>query len=281
MTLFGEYAKTCLKCSSNIVQDLRLGQVDAEKKERLENLAADTCSSFVELLVRRANQESAAKMTLQMYREACLSSLSGLLGCKTLLLDLTGTYQALIGEIQSQAFVHVESEIDRAEDYLTNIYVNACSKRLMEIVGQGAGVEAFDWKTKSQPRAIRQWVFDLLLELVHVQTEIHAINAGLTDYIMISIVDRIFAQVVGCVNSISEFGTGGALQISLDVQFLKHILGDYFNEESQENYGAFLERMASERKKTGLKGDPMEHVKHILIDAERFRETQFSCFSVK
>lgn len=138
------------------------------------------------------------------------------------LTEEAGSVQKVLGEIDS---------------YLFQSYVSPIAKRLEGRVRKG--ITAPDWEpTQPRPTDARPYVYDILLDMVIVHTEVSTTAQPLTTTILKYLLEQISFTLIDCFKRRSRYNLPSVMQATLDVEFLAQTLSMYTTEKATETQGA-------------------------------------------
>ena len=188
---------------------------------------------------------------------------------------------ALFSTLESLVFAHYVSR--------KTLVVNGVLKRGLMTAG-------VNWGAARQPREVRSHVFDLLLELVFVHEEVNATAKGELEAVMKAVLEKLAVCTLECVKQIDTFNHAGALQILVELDFVKHTLARYLSLSANRVFSAvealltpFLDRQPNKADGVAAKGngggieegdDAFAHArrKELLVAAQSSAAIMFECF---
>jgi hypothetical protein len=108
-------------------------------------------------------------------------------------------------------------------------YVARKTLAVNAVLKRGLMTAGVNWGAARPPREVRSHVFDLLLELVFVHEEVNATAKGELEAVMKAVLEKLAVCTLECVKQIDAFNHAGALQILVELDFVKHTLARYLS----------------------------------------------------
>lgn len=112
-------------------------------------------------------------------------------------------------------------------------YTSPISTKLAAIIKHG--IAAPDWEPDTnRPADARAYVYDVLLELVVVHTQVSTTAAPLTSQILKYLLEQVSKHLIENFKARPRYSLAALMQATLDVEFLAQTLGNYTTDKASE-----------------------------------------------
>lgn len=112
-------------------------------------------------------------------------------------------------------------------------YTSPISTKLAAIIKHG--IAAPDWEPDTnRPADARAYVYDVLLELVVVHTQVSTTAASLTSQILKYLLEQVSKHLIENFKARPRYSLAALMQATLDVEFLAQTLGNYTTDKASE-----------------------------------------------
>ncbi|KAK7705436.1 Exocyst complex component S5 [Botryosphaeria dothidea] len=149
----------------------------------------------------------------------------------------------LIPQLISQYEQHFSVKLEegaKIDDALSQIYArlfqsytSPISTKLAAIIKHG--IAAPDWEPDTnRPADARAYVYDVLLELVVVHTQVSTTAAPLTSQILKYLLEQVSKHLIENFKARPRYSLAALMQATLDVEFLAQTLGNYTTDKASE-----------------------------------------------
>ena len=174
----------------------------------------------------------------------------------------------------------VRDVLTQISDRLFHSYTKPIATRLAEIVF--AGITSADWipPTGTRPSDVRPYVYEALLLLVYVHTEISTTAAPLTNTVLSHLLEQMSFSFLAAFEKRSRFPLAALCQATLDVEFVAQTMSQYTTKKASETqsrlYLALDERTTQDASKQ-LQGE-LPEMRNILKRLREGTRSEFLCF---
>ncbi|EST06642.1 hypothetical protein PSEUBRA_004556 [Kalmanozyma brasiliensis GHG001] len=145
------------------------------------------------------------------------------------------------------------------------------------------GIVHSDWSAIPRPTTLHTFVYQSLLALVQVHAHVRATAPPLVTRTITALVDSLTNTTLSCFRDISQFGMGGMLQATLEIEFLHQTLSAYISPQAETTLKEVYETISLRYKRAGEREQEeltreLERVKGILVQSRKATALEFLCF---
>jgi exocyst complex component 2 len=144
-----------------------------------------------------------------------------------------------------------------------------------------AGVSSPDWvPNTNRPTQVRRYVYDTLLQLVYVHTEVSTTAAPLTGQILSHLLEAIFRALLDAFRARPKYSLAALMQATLDVEFFAQTLVQYVSEEAakmQSDIYIEVDGRTDNQARLKLQSE-LPEMKAILKKLRDGTRSEFACF---
>ncbi|KAI0098799.1 exocyst complex component Sec5-domain-containing protein [Nemania sp. FL0031] len=157
-------------------------------------------------------------------------------------------------------------------------YIGPIVKSLNKIIIEGFNKP--DWAPTSQPTGAGRYIYEVLLSLVLVHTQVSTTAPSLTEKVLKELLNQINIQILEVFKTRPKYDEFALAQAILELEFLALILTDYTSkasEKTQQKIYDMLESRTDNETRGRLKQiiEPLAEIKKRLSKESR---TEFACF---
>ncbi|KAL1649951.1 Exocyst complex component S5 [Diplodia intermedia] len=195
----------------------------------------------------------------------------------------------LIPQLISQYEQHFSVKLEegaKIDDALSQIYArlfqsytSPISNKLGAIIK--AGIAAPDWEPNTNhPEDARAYVYDVLLELVVVHTQVSTTAAPLTSQILKYLLEQASKYLIETFKARQHYTLAALVQATLDVEFLAQTLGNYTTDKTSEIQSAIY-IVLDERTDNDARVKLQTELGELRVILKKLREStksEFACF---
>ncbi|KAK8172693.1 putative exocyst complex component SEC5 [Phyllosticta citrichinensis] len=146
----------------------------------------------------------------------------------------------LVSQYEFHFSVKLTEEANKVDDALSQIYARLfqsystpISTKLGALVRKG--IASPDWEPNLPlPTDARTYVYDVLLELVVVHTQVSTTAAPLTSQILKYLLEQVSKHLIENFKARPKYSLAALMQATLDVEFMAQTLGNYTTEKASE-----------------------------------------------
>lgn len=157
-------------------------------------------------------------------------------------------------------------------------YTKPTVETLRDIVRRG--VLAPDWAPTEQPKEVRPYVYEALLCLVIVHTQVSTTASSLTGQVLSYLLEQVSLEFLEAFKQRQRFPLNSLMQATLDIEFVAQTMNQYTTERATETSSQIYQELDK-----GTDGEARARLQKILpgmrVDLKRLREaskSEFSCF---
>ena len=196
------------------------------------------------------------------------------------------TVPQLVSQFETDFSVQLTEETKTIYDVLGQIdkrlfqsYTRSVTDRLSTIIRKGISSQA--WVPKAdRPTDVGAYVYEALLQLVYVHTEVSTTAASLTSQILSHLLEHISTSLHEALRLRSKYTLPALLQATLDVEFFTQALSQYITDrvsETQNQIYFELDKGADDNAKKHLESE-LPAVRAVLKRLKDDTKSEFACF---
>ncbi|QSL65757.1 hypothetical protein MERGE_000035 [Pneumocystis wakefieldiae] len=173
------------------------------------------------------------------------------------------------------------SALVQLDHRLFDDYIKVKSESISQIIKNGILNSNSIWLSEEPPQEIQPYVFDSILSLVVIHSQLSAITSNLISRVLNNLVKSLTQSLLESFQKIDNFGTGGILQVIIEVEFIKQVLEAYIDEETSNLFGSLylhLEKAYHHNDNRQIFQQELEKTKSILVNYRKITQLQYSCF---
>ncbi|TGO59211.1 hypothetical protein BOTNAR_0167g00070 [Botryotinia narcissicola] len=157
-------------------------------------------------------------------------------------------------------------------------YTKPTVETLRDIVRRG--VLAPDWAPTEQPKEVRPYVYEALLCLVIIHTQVSTTASSLTGQVLSYLLEQVSLEFLEAFKQRQRFPLNSLMQATLDIEFVAQTMNQYTTERATETSSQIYQELDK-----GTDGEARARLQKILsgmrVDLKRLREaskSEFACF---
>lgn len=256
--------------------DLQLGSISTLSFKNTNGISIDVSNSVGNHIMRPL---SIAVLTLQQNVRMLLTlnNLKALQG---------GVIPQLIGQFEINFSVKLTEESKTIQDVLGQIearlfqsYTRPTVKQLTSIIY--AGISSPTWiPDTNRPTEVRPYVYEALLLLVYLHTEVSTTAASLTSQIISHLLEQMSVAFLEAFNTRTRYSLAALMQATLDVEFVAQTMSQYTTEQAskiQSQIYLELDRGADPDASKMLQGE-LPEMRATLKKLREGTRSEFACF---
>ncbi|KAI0243645.1 Exocyst complex component S5 [Massospora cicadina] len=161
------------------------------------------------------------------------------------------------------------TEIKTSEKVLDGVFfdtlIAAKFAQLRETIHRGILYAGFDWETEAAPQEIRPYIYEILLALVVVHAETIKLADHLVWRVLTTLVELTAQEFLTCFRRLDQFSKAGALQATLEVEFIEQTLLPFTNAKVATTFKSLY----------GV-GQELRALERVIASARHTTRTQFA-----
>ncbi len=139
--------------------------------------------------------------------------------------------------VEYQSIVEMEKEniielYYTLEQLIFDRYVRSKTLKLNRVIDNSMLCDGINWEMAPEPRGARNHCLQLLLEIVFIHNEVYNSAKMELDNVLKSLLEKIANHMLATIKVIDRFSPTGAMQVLIEVDFIKETLQKYLTELS-------------------------------------------------
>lgn len=179
------------------------------------------------------------------------------------LTDESKTIRDVLGQIDAKLF---QSYTKPAVESLRNII--------------RAGISAPDWPPAEKPKEVRSYVYEALLSLVLVHTQVSTTASSLTSQVLSYLLEQASKELLEAFKQRPRYSLADLMQATLDVEFVAQTLSQYTTDrasETQSHIYQELDKRTDNDARTKLQSE-LPDMRAVLKRLREGSRSEFACF---
>jgi len=174
--------------------------------------------------------------------------------------------------------------VDVLDKTLFGDYIKDKSAKLGSIIRKGVLESGIDWYETPRPTEVREYMYEALLYLVSIHSQVTVVAKSLLERTMNALVEDLANEAMNCFQQVKKFGMGGMLRATLEIEFVHQTLVQYVSPTASETLTAIYGTISAaySRKPSGGQQDSLQReldgVKKTLHESRRSTAIEFLCF---
>ncbi|KAI0132136.1 exocyst complex component Sec5 [Xylariales sp. AK1849] len=176
---------------------------------------------------------------------------------------------------ESKTIREVLSQIDAR---LFQTYTRPSVENLRRIIRSGLSDPS--WNTSSKPAEVKPYVYEALLSLVLVHTQVSTTAPILTPAILSFLLEQTSRELLEAFKQRPKYDLGALMQATLDVEFVAQTLSQYTSERaaaSQSEIYSMLDARTDDGARARLQNE-LPGMRNILKSLRELSRNEFACF---
>mmetsp|Transcript_53896 Transcript_53896/g.86249 ORF Transcript_53896/g.86249 Transcript_53896/m.86249 type:complete len:1164 (+) Transcript_53896:497-3988(+) len=120
------------------------------------------------------------------------------------------------------------------EQMVFDKYVRCKTLLLNRVIDTSLLCDGINWETISEVKGIRNHCLQLLLHFVFIHNEVYNSSKQELDNVLISLLEKVADHLLSTIKQIDSFSPSGALQILIEIDFLKNTLSKYLQPDGSQ-----------------------------------------------
>ena len=173
----------------------------------------------------------------------------------------------------------IRDALSQISDHLFKSYIQPTAARLSTIVH--AGIASPDWlPATARPSSVQPYVYEALLLLVYVHTEVSTTAPQLTNQILSHLLDEVSAAFLSAFEKRSRYPLAGLMQATLDVEFVAQTMSQYTTKKASDMQSEIyiqLDQGTTPDASKKLQGE-LPEMRQVLKRLREGTKNEFLCF---
>ncbi|KAI8083026.1 exocyst complex component Sec5-domain-containing protein [Halteromyces radiatus] len=172
--------------------------------------------------------------------------------------------------------------VDQLDLILFGDYIKRKSAVIRDIIHHGILMSGIDWYSISKPTDVHSFVYEALMTLVMVHSQISSVAKQLVHRALSFLLETMANDCLESFRQVERFGMGGMLQATLETEFMHQTLSQYVtpaaSETLQQIYQTIEQAFDQQQQHAGSLDAELGHVKELLVYSRKSTVVQFLCF---
>lgn len=108
----------------------------------------------------------------------------------------------------------IMEKLHELDDAIFNEYIKRKIESIAGIIEQGIQVGYFDWETCGEPQVVRNYVKDVLLNLVLIHSEVYAVSSQIVTRVLNRLVELVSGEFLKKIREVEVFSYNGIIYVS-------------------------------------------------------------------
>ncbi|KAM3076886.1 Exocyst complex component S5 [Clarireedia jacksonii] len=172
----------------------------------------------------------------------------------------------------------IKDVLGQIDTRLFHSYTRVPAETLRAIVRRG--VLAPDWAPKDKPKEVRPYVYEALLTLVLVHTQVSTTASSLTTQVLSYLLEEVSQEFLQVFKQRQQFPLNSLMQATLDIEFVAQTMSQFTTDRASETQSQIYQELDK-----GTDDEARAKLQKILpgmrVDLKRLREAskvEFACF---
>lgn len=143
-----------------------------------------------------------------------------------------------------------------------------------------AGLSDPNWGAVQKPTEVRPYVYDALLSLVLVHTQVSTTAPSLTPQVLSFLLEATSRELLDTFKQRSRYDIGALMQATLDVEFVAQTLAQYTTErasQTQSEIYSMLDSRTDDATRAALQNE-LPGMRDVLKKLRELSKNEFGCF---
>eukprot|EP01083_Nonionella_stella_P058598 153450_1 len=175
-------------------------------------------------------------------------------------------------------FEQVLKLMDSLDQMVFDHYLRQKVIRINLIVKESLMMDGINWEDAPEPLGVRSHCLDFLLQLVYIHQEVYSTASGEVKVVLEKILEKTLDKYLDYVMQIGRFSPNGALQIMIEIDFIKETMENFLSKrcaETIDDIQTLLLNWMGGREG----GSSTDKRKVILEKTRKSNEMMFKCFA--
>ncbi|KAL4212827.1 hypothetical protein CU097_004625 [Rhizopus azygosporus] len=172
--------------------------------------------------------------------------------------------------------------VDKLDQILFGDYIKRKSQTIRDIIRQGILHSGIDWSSIPKPQEVHPFVYEALMTLVMVHSQISAVTKQLVGRALSRLLELMASDCLESFKQVERFGMGGMLQATLEIEFMHQTLSQYVTPTASDTLQLIYQTIEQaydpqQQSSSNLQAE-LSHVKELLVFSRKSTVVQFLCF---
>ncbi|ORZ16960.1 exocyst complex component Sec5-domain-containing protein [Absidia repens] len=172
--------------------------------------------------------------------------------------------------------------VDQLDHILFSDYIKRKSALIRDTIHHGILMSGIDWYSISKPTEVHSFVYEALMTLVMVHSQISGVAKQLVYRALSFLLEAMANDCLESFRQVERFGMGGMLQATLEIEFMHQTLSQYVTPAASDTlqliYQTIEQAYDQQQQHSGNLQSELSHVKELLVYSRKSTVVQFLCF---
>ena len=185
--------------------------------------------------------------------------------------------------------------VDNMDQMVFNDYINRRSGTITSVVEGGVLGESIDWLEAEKPTGewtesgwrqlliaeVRPYMHRTLLLLVETHAKVNDVAPPLVGRVMESLIEMITQVALSAFQKVPNFGTGGMLTATLEIEFFHQSVGAYITPKANDTLSQIYDTISAAYKRQQSSDDferELDSLRKLLSDSRKATVMETLCF---
>ncbi|CAO3587569.1 unnamed protein product [Absidia cylindrospora] len=172
--------------------------------------------------------------------------------------------------------------VDQLDHILFSDYIKRKSALIRDTIHHGILMSGIDWYSISKPTEVHSFVYEALMTLVMVHSQISVVAKQLVYRALSFLLEAMANDCLESFRQVERFGMGGMLQATLEIEFMHQTLSQYVTPAASDTlqliYQTIEQAYDQQQQHSGNLQSELSHVKELLVYSRKSTVVQFLCF---
>ncbi len=173
----------------------------------------------------------------------------------------------------------IRDALSQISDHLFTSYIQPTATQLSTIVHDG--ISSPDWlPSTARPSTVQPYVYEALLLLVYVHTEVSTTAPQLTNQILSHLLEQLSSAFLAAFKQRSRYPLAGLMQATLDVEFVAQTMSQYTTKKASDMQSEIyiqLDQGTTPDASKRLQGE-LPEMRQVLKRLREGTRSEFLCF---
>ncbi|ORX41152.1 exocyst complex component Sec5-domain-containing protein [Kockovaella imperatae] len=171
--------------------------------------------------------------------------------------------------------------LDSMDDMIYRDYVERKTVALVQAVEDGILNAGVDWLNTAKPTEVRPYMHKTILLLVETHSKINDVAPSLVRRIIEALVNEVTKVALSSFEKITQFGTGGMLMATLEIEYFHQSVGQYITSEANDTLSKIYDTISANYRRQKSTDDfhrELESLRKLLGDSRKATGMETLCF---
>jgi len=143
-----------------------------------------------------------------------------------------------------------------------------------------AGILSADWEPKEKPKEVKPYVYEALLNLVFIHTQVSTTASSLTSQVLSYLLEQMSREFLQAFRTRSRFALAALMQATLDVEFAAQTLSQYTTDRATQLQSEIYQQLdagTDNEARERLQGE-LPEMRAVLKRLREASRSEFACF---